>query len=229
MNPYPISEIVDAAALTPAPSNPNILTPENEAKLEASIKRFGFFRPVIVRELAVLKLSHPPKPVLEIIGGYHRWEIGSRLGMKIPIMNLGPISDQEAKEILLADNARYGMDDTLALAEFLKDLGGNEFQDFLPYTETDIADIFSSLDITLEDLEIDNNFESNEANDTEPPAPKPPKTHTIMRFKVPLADAERITAMIASTQKHHGLTGSDELTNAGDALVHLLFEIGSEA
>lgn len=229
MKHYPVSEIVEASALQPAPSNPNILTPENEAKLEASIKRFGFFRPVVVRELPVQKLSNPPQPVLEIIGGYHRWEIGARLGMKIPIMNLGPISDQEAKEILLADNARYGMDDTLALAEFLKDLGGSEFQDFLPYTETDIADIFSSLDIALEDLEIEENFENDTANDTSPSEPKAPKTHTIMKFKVPLRDAERITAMIASTQKHHGLTDSDELTNAGDALVQILFETGAVA
>lgn len=214
---YPISETLDASELTPPPSNPNILTPENEAKLEASIKRFGFFRPVVVREV---------EGVREIVGGFHRWEIGKRLGMKIPVMNLGPITDQEAKEILLADNARYGMDDTLALAEFLKDLGSDDFQDFLPYTETDVEDIFSSLNIALDDLDIEENFEKEAANDEEPPLPKAPKTHTIMKFKVPLLDAEKITAMIAETQKHHGLTDSDQLTNAGDALVQLLFERG---
>ena len=37
-----------------------------------------------------------------------------------------------------------------------------------------------------------------------------------------LGDAERLTALIAETQKIQGLTTSDELTNAGDALVHLL-------
>jgi ParB-like chromosome segregation protein Spo0J len=214
---YPKYAIVDSGELTPPPSNPNIMTPENEAKLEASIKRFGFFRPVIVREL---------EDKLEIVGGEHRWEIARRHGMKVPIMNLGPISDQEAREILLADNARYGVDDTLSLAEFLKEMGDvavDDLQDFLPYTETDLTEIFSSVDIALDDLDIAESFEKDEEKDAEPPAVKAPKTHTIMRFKVALADAERLTEVIAKTQKHHGYTTADELTNAGDALVHLVF------
>lgn len=213
---YPKYAIVEADELTPPPSNPNIMTPENEAKLEASIKRFGFFRPVIVRERG---------GDLEIVGGEHRWEIARRHGMKVPIMNLGPISDQEAREILLADNARYGVDDTLSLAEFLKEMGDvavDDLQDFLPYTEHDLTEIFSSVDIALDDLEISAEFEKAEEKEEDPPAVKAPKTHTIMRFKVALTDAERLTELIAKTQKHHGYTTADELTNAGDALVHIV-------
>jgi hypothetical protein len=43
-----------------------------------------------------------------------------------------------------------------------------------------------------------------------------------MRFKISLGDAEAISALIEKIQKRHGLTASDELTNAGDALVHIL-------
>lgn len=212
----PKAMIVDADKLRPCPWNTNILTPENEAKLEASIKRFGFFRPVVVREVG---------GEMEILGGEHRWIIAKKLGMKVPIMNLGAIDDQKAKEIMLTDNARYGVDDTISLAEFLKEMGDTaSLQDFLPYTDTDIEEIFSSVDIALEDLEIAENFEREEENDPEPPAAKAPKTHTIMRFKVSLRDAERLTALIASTQKKHGYTAADELTNAGDALVHLLVD-----
>lgn len=218
---YPRNDVVDGDALRPSPWNPNIMTPDNEAKLEASIKRHGFFRPVVVRE---------KDGGLEIIGGEHRWIVGKRLNLKIPIVNLGPITDQQAREILLADNARYGVDDTLALAEFLKSMTDVEnLQDFLPYTETDIADIFMSSDIALDDLDIAENFEAEDVSAEEAPAPKPPKTHTIMRFKVPLRDAETITAIIADTQKHHGYSGADELTNAGDALVHLLCGAGEGA
>jgi hypothetical protein len=52
---------------------------------------------------------------------------------------------------------------------------------------------------------------------------KTPRTHTIMRFKVALADAERITERIVAVKHEHGLTTSDDLTNAGDALVQILF------
>ncbi|WP_287333214.1 ParB/RepB/Spo0J family partition protein [Mesorhizobium sp.] len=207
-------EIVEASALLPNPWNTNIMTPENEAKLEASLDRLGFFRPVIVRET---------DQGLQIIGGEHRWEIAKKKGLKVPIMNLGKIPDRKAKEIGIADNERYGVDDTIAFAEFLKEMGDtSDLQEFLPYTATDFAEIFSSVDIALDDLDIEENFENSKEKEQEAPAAKAPKTHTIMRFKVPLGDAERITALIASTQKTHHLTGSDELTNAGDALVQLL-------
>lgn len=207
--------IVSPEELRPSPWNTNIMTPENEAKLEASVKRFGFFRPVVVRET---------EDGLEILGGEHRWEIARKLGMKVPIMNLGPIDDRMAKEISITDNARYGVDDTLSFAEFLNEMGDvSDLQDFLPYTEADLADIFSSADIALDDLDIDEDFEkSSEKDADEAPAPKEPKTHTIMRFKVPLRDAERITAAVARTRADQGFTESDDLTNAGDALVHLL-------
>lgn len=225
------TSIVDSGELRPSPWNTNIMTPENEAKLEASIKRFGFFRPVVVRELPEAKLSNPPKPVYEIVGGEHRWEVAKKLGMRVPIVNLGPISDQEAKEILIADNARYGVDDTLALAEFLKEMGNAEdLQEFLPYTEHDFADIFQSLNIALDDLDIEENFEVETAKEDEAPAAaKAPKTHTIMRFKVPLRDAEKLTALIAQTQKQHGYVDADDLTNAGDALVHVLLGASEES
>jgi hypothetical protein len=50
-----------------------------------------------------------------------------------------------------------------------------------------------------------------------------------MRFKVPLGDAEKITELIVKVKKRQNFTSSDDLTNAGDALVHQLFEHGREA
>lgn len=198
------------------PWNSNQVTPDNENKIRKSIERNGIFKPVIVRQV-------PGVPGYEIIGGEHRWEQAVELGYKeIPIANLGEISETKAKEIGVIDNARYGMDDTLALGEILKDIEG-ELQEFLPYGETDLNAIFSASDIDLDDLEIEGNFEvEKEEEPEEPEAPKPPKTHTIMRFKLPLGDAERLTKIIAATQKEEKLTTEDELTNAGDALIHIL-------
>lgn len=197
------------------PWNTNKVTPENERKIRASLKRNGVFKPIIVRET--------DEGVYEILGGQHRWEQAIELGLdKLPVFNLGRIDDKRAKEISLADNARYGTDDTIELAELLKTLDTDELQVFLPYGESDINEIFSS-NIALEELELEEDIETKlETPDDLEPVVKPAKTHTIMRFKVPIADAERITALIATTQKEYGFTEADELTNVGDALVHIL-------
>jgi ParB-like chromosome segregation protein Spo0J len=196
----------------------NRVTPQNEAKIEESLTRHGgFFKPIICRETDA---------GLEILGGQHRWEIAQRMGYtELPVYNLGRISDEKAKEISLIDNARYGADDTLALSELLKELGSaDDLQAYLPYTDADLTAIFQSSNIALDDLELDDPEIKIQG---EPEIPdekqaKAPKTHTIMRFKVSLADAEKITARIVEVQKDHGFTAADDLTNAGDALVHLI-------
>lgn len=209
--------LVHPSELRSNPWNTNRMTPSNQEKLDAAIKRFGgLFKPIIVRETAT---------GLEILGGQHRWEASLRLGFtEVPVFNQGKISDAKAKEISLADNARYGADDTLALSELLKELGDNDdLQQFLPYSDADLTSIFQASNIALDDLEFDDPDEENAPDEApeEKPA-KAPKTHTIMRFKVPIADSEKITELIVEAQKDHGFTAADELTNAGDALVHLL-------
>ena len=219
------AQSADPAALLPNPWNTNRMSPAVEQKLDASIRRFGCFKPVVVREIEI-EDGGTFAIGLEIIGGEHRAQSAVRVGLdSIPIFNLGPISDKEAKEISLADNARYGADDTLALAVLLKELGNeNEIQSFLPYDNDDLTSIFSSQAIDLDELGIDGKFDGKEEQEREPELPiaKVPKTHAIMRFKVPLADSERITELIARIETAHGYTASDQLTNAGDALVHLL-------
>lgn len=196
--------------------NTNKVSPENERKIRASLERNGIFKPIIVRETK--------DGEYEILGGQHRWEQAIELGLEtIPVFNLGEIDDNRAKEIGLADNARYGSDDTVELAELLKSLGDiEELQNFLPYGASDFDAIFTA-NIALDDLEIDEDLEVElETPEEIEPVTKPTKTHTLMRFKVPIADAERITALIASTQKEYGFTKADELTNVGDALVQIL-------
>jgi ParB-like chromosome segregation protein Spo0J len=215
--------MLDPRALSPNPWNTNIVTPENERKLEESIKRLGFFRPVIVREIANSGISDI---TYQLLGGEHRAQAAVRLKIsKIPVVNLGPISDLEAKEIGIADNARYGVDDQIAFAELVKDMGNaDQLETFLPYAESDFADLFASAEIDLDALALDEDFERKEdkAEDDESAQPKAPKTHTIIRFKVTNRDAEDLTRLIEATKQGQGFTLSDELTNAGDALVHLL-------
>lgn len=205
-------EMLDPAQLTPNPWNTNIVSPENQHKLEESVKRFGVFKPIVVRELA--------DGTLQIIGGEHRWDAAKSLGHKtVPVVNLGRISDKKAKEIGLVDNGRYGADDTLQLASLLEDLGVNaeELASFMPYSQSDFDSIFSSVNIALDDLDLD---DADELPAT--PAQKPAQTHQIMRFKVPLDDVGQISDLIEKTMKEQRFVDEDSLSNAGNALVHLL-------
>lgn len=208
----PIQTTAAPEALAPNPWNTNVVSPDNEAKLDESVRRFGMFKPIVVRERTDGRL--------EILGGEHRVAAAVRVGLStIPIINLGKIDDKRAKEISLVDNGRYGQDNALQLAGLLEELGAVEdLATFMPYSETDIASIFSSVNIALEDLDIP---------DADEPAPslpkdKPVQTHQVMRFKVPVEDSKWLSSLIEKTAKVQKFTDSDSLTNAGDALVFLL-------
>lgn len=203
---------VEVGLLKPNPWNTNIVTPENEEKIEASIKRFGLFRPIVARQL---EDGH-----LEILGGEHRWTVAKRLGYKaVPVVNLGKIDDKKAKEIGLVDNGRYGEDDALALSELLKELGStDDILAFLPYSGDELENLFSTSSIALDDLDIP----EDDGSVPDLPAAKAAQTHQIMRFKVPVEDSDFVQRMIEQTMKTQGFTDDDSMTNAGHALVHLL-------
>lgn len=204
-------QVVEVNQLQGNPWNPNVLDAEAEQKLDASLKRLGVFKPIIVREL---------KDKLEIIGGHHRWESAKRIGVKeVPIVNLGEMDDTRAKEIGLADNGRWGHDDAGLLAEVLNDLETDELADFLPFTQKDFDAIFTSAEVNLDDLDLDD--EDDDILDVDTTAPP---THTIMRFKVPVLDAEILSERIKRVMKEQDYTSGDSLTNAGDALVYMLGE-----
>jgi len=203
---------VDPRSLKPNPWNTNKVNPENEQKIEESIKRLGVFKPILVRELS--------DGSLEILGGEHRSMVAARLGMtEVPVLNLGPIPTKKAKEIGLVDNGRYGEDDTLQLSELLKELGDvDDLQSFLPYTASDISSIFTSSSIALDELELPEDDEEIPVLPTTVAAPE----FQMMRFKVPIEDVSKLTELIEKTMTKFGFTDADSYTNAGNALVHLL-------
>jgi len=206
---------IDIGRLRPNPWNTNSVGPENEEKLRASIARLGVFKPIICRELS--------DGTLEILGGEHRWQTAREMGHQtVPVVNLGAISDERAKEIGLVDNGRYGEDDTLALAELLKDLGNtDEILSFLPFSNDEMESIFSATSIALDDLDSSD----EELPDLGSPATKPLKTHQIMRFKVPIEDSEWVQKAIEATMNAQGYLDDDAMSNAGNALVHLLKQV----
>lgn len=204
---------VNPEILVPNKWNTNVVSPENEEKLDASLKRFGVFKPVIVRELI--------DGTLQIIGGEHRAQSAIRLGYKsVPIVNLGMISDQKAKEISLVDNDRFGEDDSLKLAELIGTLDPAELSSFTTFSDADLDSLFTNSSIALDELDA----LSMPTEDIDLPQEKTIQTHQIMRFKVPIKDVDAVTQKIERAIKVQGFDDSDSLTNAGDALVHLLLK-----
>jgi ParB-like chromosome segregation protein Spo0J len=210
----PSTPTIDPRLLQPNPWNTNRVSPENADKIDESVRRFGMFKPILVRELA--------DGSFQIIGGQHRVESAVRLKLKsVPYFNLGRIDDKKAKEIGLVDNGRYGEDDTLQLAELLEGLGSAEdIAKFMPYSDTDLAGIFAATNISLDDLDLPDD------DGSAPMLPSTPKvqTHQIMRFKVPVDDVSKITDRIERTMKEQGFKDEDSLANAGNALVHIFSE-----
>ena len=210
-NKLNVSEL-DVDKLVPNSWNTNVVSPENLEKIKASLNKFGMFRPVVVRE-------HEGK--FQIIGGQHRWQVAKQLGYtKIPAVNLGKIDEKTAKEIGLVDNGRYGEDDVLALGELLKELGdAEEIMSYMPFNDSELDSIFSASSIMLDEI-------GNDDTDIELPelvsSAKAVQTHQIMRFKVPMEDAEFVQKLIETTMRTQGFTEDDSLANAGNALVHLL-------
>lgn len=191
--------------------NSNAVEAENLEKLKQSIQRHGLFKPVVIREV---------DEGLEVIGGQHRLIAAKELGIdKVPYINVGQIDDDQAKEISLIDNSRYGQDDMEALAGILNDLD-TDITAIMPWTEDDIKNIHTSAEFDFDDFDDDLDLEDDDVD--MPDTAKAPKTHTMMRFKVPLEDAETIGAIIQKVISEHGFTESDQATNAGDALVQLL-------
>ena len=81
---------VGVGLLRPNPWNTNTVGAANFEKLKTSIDRLGFFKPVLVREVA--------GGFYEILGGEHRWRAAVEQGREtIAINSVGKIDDVLAK------------------------------------------------------------------------------------------------------------------------------------
>lgn len=215
-------EYADPRALKQNPWNPNVVDPINQMKLEASIEKDGIKRPIVVRELA--------SGELEIIGGQHRTLAAVSLNMDlVPIINRGPISDAEAKKETLIDNFRYGTDDVLKFSHLLQDpdIGSaDELLATMPIDEEELAGYFSHLTAESISAEVDALLDDDKDEGTiDLGATTPARTHQIIRFRVSIEDASKLAEQLNRVKAEQGFTESDDMTNDGDALVHLLNEI----
>jgi ParB-like chromosome segregation protein Spo0J len=208
-------DYVNPESLTNNLWNPNKVDSANQKKLVNSLNKIGIFKPILVRTL--------PDKSLEIIGGQHRVEALISMGEEeIPIYNMGVISDEDAKRITLADNSQYG---ELDYEKFVDMVGNGEIGSvdeiisFLPMDSDEFGNIFDKSLDEINSLEMD--LDNYESIDLEPNIPTKTKAFQVVRFKVAAEDAHIITDKINRIKTEQGFEGSDDLTNAGDALIHI--------
>jgi hypothetical protein len=204
---------VDPRSLVFSPWNVNSVSPENQKKLEESIRRNGVFRPIVVREV--------PGGKLQVIAGEHTTRAVITLGFPtIDAYNLGPISDLQAKEISIIDNQHFGVEDSFGLAEILRELDNPG--EFLPFDDKELSELFKSSSIDLDSLGFEDEDDTDAAAEAEEAAKAAPVTHQIMRMKVALKDVELVTRTLEAVMRRQGFKSGDSLLDAGDALVHLI-------
>ena len=207
---------IDPKSLKENPWNPNVVDPINQEKLEKSLEKDGLQKAILIRTL--------PSGEKELVDGQHRTRAAIALGWNsIYCVDLGEMSDGEAKKQGLIGNSRYGDDDPMLMANLLSDSeigSAADLLETLPFDESSLTAYFEHSSIDLDDLDALD--EIDESNDLELEMPENKgRTHQVLRFKVPVNDAAKISDAITRIKHENGFTESDDLTNAGDSLVHV--------
>ena len=145
------SSTVSVSKLVPNPWNPNKQNDFIFQKEKASIKRFGFVAPIIVRENG---------KKFEIIDGEHRLKAAIELGMKeVSINNLGQLTDPVAKQLTIVLNETKGEPDTIDLAKLVTDLSQDidleSLASILPYTSEEITGMIELVDFDWEQYDVE--------------------------------------------------------------------------
>jgi len=208
--------------------NTNVLGPDEEEKLEASLRRFDLFDAIKVRTL--------PNGDLEVIGGKHRAEAAIRIGYEtVPVLNLGPLDDITAREISAVDNGRYGKDDPVKLLALIEELGEADvdLSDYMIYDQVaiDAALAYKGVDLSALGAEEDSNPELSgddargDASDDEPARTR--TTQQTLKFQMEPTEAEAVMRRINDTITEQGIAEGSQRANAGAALLFLV--LGEDA
>lgn len=151
-------KLVDIDTLTPNTWNPNRMDSFMRDKLRKALEKDGFIVPVLVRPLPPVRKS-ATAALWEIVDGEHRYKEALDIGMKrIPIINLGPITDEHAKLITVKANTLRGEFDAVKLAEMVaelsNELGVTAVVENLPYTPERVQAMIDLINVDTSQLTL---------------------------------------------------------------------------
>lgn len=139
LKPEVFGRALDVAVdkIRPNAWNPNFQDEATFRRELASISRFGFVDPIVVRKDGAM---------YEIIDGEHRWKAAVELGFtELPVYDVSPISEHEAKQLTVVLNELRGQPQQKKLGELLRDLLSSstldELVEVMPYSKDDFGKI----------------------------------------------------------------------------------------
>lgn len=130
--------VLDIDSIRPNAYNPNQVPPFVFEKLKDNIRKGGFTDPIFVRSGD--DNGKFEDGLYEIVDGEHRWRAATDLGMvRIPVIDLGIVSDNEAKTLTITFNELKGRPDEDALAALVTGIGiDSDLAALLPYDEKEL-------------------------------------------------------------------------------------------
>jgi ParB family transcriptional regulator, chromosome partitioning protein len=129
--------------LFPNPWNVNEMTPQMFQKEIASIRRYGFVDPLLVR-------PHPWEPgAWQIIDGEHRFLAGKEIGLDSFPCDIIDVDDDTAQELSIVLNDLHGESDRVKLASLVRSLakkrGAESLSEVLPYTSEQLTQMLGRM------------------------------------------------------------------------------------
>lgn len=189
--------LIAVDAIKPNPWNYNQQKDSIFAKLVASIRRYGFARPLIVRTL--------DDGTKEVIDGEHGLNAAKLLKMpEVPCIDLGTVPDSRAKEMTIILNELGGRPDEARLGDLLKSIAATvdveEAMAVMPYTAQQLEMLTSAVDFSFTSSPKVDSRAQLPAPEGKPQPPKKPKAQKTSKLKVEFTGdhASEVAGLLAS-------------------------------
>lgn len=139
---------VPIAKIRPNGFNYNVQNEKTFTRLMESMRKFGYIEPVIVRQV---------KGGYEIINGEHRWRAAQMARMdEVPVINLGKMKDDDAKQLCIILNELGGKPDEVQLAKLLRDINVtvpvDDLLSVMPYSNNELDMYLKAMDFSFDNL-----------------------------------------------------------------------------
>jgi len=199
--------------LDPNPWNPNRVSEKDLEKLDQSIQELGAFKPVLVR-------SHPEaEGRYQILAGEHRWKTYKmREEETLPCIDLGTVSDVDAKRITVLDDNSSGEYDSASFADLLSSLPETSLS-ILPYESAEMTALMSVSELDFDKLQ-DPEGDQIDYEEGGPETSAPDTSRTI-RCKIPQDKVDLVLATIDKVMSENNIESPDTQANMGEVLILL--------
>ena len=207
-------DYLETELLDPNPWNPNRVSAKDLEKLDQSIQELGAFKPVLVRH-------HPEaEGRYQILAGEHRWKTYKMREEKtLPCIDLGTVSDVDAKRITVLDDNSSGEYDSASFADLLSSLPDASLS-ILPYEAAEMTALMSVSELDFDKLQDPEGDQIDYEGDPDSETSAPDTSRTI-RCKIPQDKVDLVLATMDKVMNENNIDSPDTQANMGEVLTIL--------